>query len=93
MCSLEWFGDRLCKKNDFKVVVLAHTHKAEMDKDQLLVSNGRIYANAGFWVTKEPTFIEVGKQKKKYVVALCKVRRDNAGKFKIDRQEEMLALT
>jgi len=93
MYSLEWFGDRLCKKNDFKVVVLAHTHKAEMDKDQLFVSHDRIYANAGFWVTKEPTFIEVDKQNKKYVVALCKVKRDNAGKLKIDRQEEMLALT
>ena len=93
MYSLEWFGDKLCEKNDYKVVVLAHTHKAEMDKDKLFVSNDRIYANAGFWTTQKPTFIEVDKQKNKFVVALCKVKRDSAGKLKINRKEEALALT
>jgi hypothetical protein len=47
MGSLGWFADRLCKQNGYRIVVLGHTHASEVDEDSLLLSQSRVYANAG----------------------------------------------
>ncbi len=87
MGSLGWFGDRLCKKYGYKVVVLGHTHNPELDKDWLFTKD-RGYANAGHWCTSEPTYVEVDKLEGKLKVALKKLGRDEAGKLEIHDVDE-----
>lgn len=68
--SLGYFADLLCKKQGYKVVVLGHTHDAELDKDSLGVPD-RVYANTGFWCpqrTELASFVEVDKKDGKYTV-------------------------
>ena len=50
--DLEKFGDRMCEKHGYKVVVMGHTHTAKIDKDSLLVKD-RVYVNSGNWCGKE----------------------------------------
>ena len=72
------FGDRLCEKKGYKVAILGHTHESELDKDWFLVKD-RGYANAGYWCTKKPTYVEVDKRKKEFHVALKTLKRDKNG--------------
>ena len=51
-------ADRLCHKNQYKVVVFGHTHNNYMDKDWLFVDD-RIYANTGSWCIDEANCVEV----------------------------------
>ena len=81
---LGWFGDRLCKKYGYRVVVMGHTHDAEMDKDWFMTRD-RVYANAGHWCCRAPTYVEVNKQKDKYVVSLKKVTKTRDGKYRFDQ--------
>jgi UDP-2,3-diacylglucosamine pyrophosphatase LpxH len=57
---LDDMADQLCKRGGTNIVVLGHSHKAEIDKDTWFVDD-RIYANAGAWCEKETsgTFVEV----------------------------------
>ncbi|MFT3767434.1 MAG: metallophosphoesterase [Minicystis sp.] len=70
MGSLGWFADRLCEKNGYRVVVLGHTHDAELDHDVIELSGKRVYANAGYWCSKAPTFVEVDKRDGRFAVRL-----------------------
>jgi UDP-2,3-diacylglucosamine pyrophosphatase LpxH len=68
--SLGWFADRLSIKYGYRVVVLGHTHRDVLDRDAILVSNSRIYANAGGGPGDTPTFVDVDKQPGRFVVRL-----------------------
>lgn len=71
--SLDWFADRLCKKKDYRVVVLGHSHKSTVDADRFWTKD-RAYANAGEWCDKNQTFVEVEKMDKgELVVKLWKM--------------------
>jgi UDP-2,3-diacylglucosamine pyrophosphatase LpxH len=86
MDSLGWFADRLCTKKGYKVVVLGHTHHAELDKDWFF-GRDRAYANAGYWCTKKPSYVEVDKQKDKFVVVLKTIKEVVNGEIKTDDQK------
>lgn len=55
-------ADRLCKKNDTRIVIFGHSHDWELDKDSWFVKD-RVYANCGTWCgtfDKKPyTYVEV----------------------------------
>lgn len=65
-------ADRLCKKNDTKIVVFGHSHDWELDKDSWFVED-RIYANCGTWCDspqKPWTYVEIETlrdQKKRWI--------------------------
>ena len=59
--SLAWFGKRLCRKRDYKVVVLGHTHEWALEMDAHPFRE-YVYANTGYWCTPRPTFVEVDKR-------------------------------
>ncbi len=60
--ALGWHADRLCSKNDIKVVIFGNSHKALIDKDYFLVKD-RIYANTGSWCKKNAYCVKVEKNK------------------------------
>lgn len=66
---LDDMADQICKRGGTNVVVLGHSHKAEIDKDTWFVDD-RIYANAGAWCEKETsgTFVEVETTDKEHTV-------------------------
>ena len=64
-------ADKLCKKGKYKVCILGHSHKSEIDKDTWFV-NDRLYANAGYWCGSKCTFVEVEEKSNDYNVPLVK---------------------
>ncbi|MFC1869056.1 metallophosphoesterase [Thermodesulfobacteriota bacterium] len=64
-------ADKLCKNGKYKVCILGHSHKPEIDKDTWFVDD-RIYANAGFWCGSKCTFVETEKTDSGYEVCLLK---------------------
>jgi UDP-2,3-diacylglucosamine pyrophosphatase LpxH len=54
-------ADRICRKYDFNIVVLGHTHNALIDKDFFLVDD-RIYANTGSWCKPNAYTVEIDKR-------------------------------
>ncbi len=91
MDSLEWFGDRLCKKQGYRVVVLGHTHNAKIDKDWLFTPD-RAYANAGYWCNEEPTYIEVDKKRDEFVVKLVTIKGIVDGKLQKEEKKEVVTI-
>lgn len=77
MGSLGWFADRICKKKDFKVVIMGHTHDSEFDKDTPLFGKDRIYANSGYWCGETSHFVLVDKLNSSFEVSLIQVTEDN----------------
>lgn len=53
-------ADRLCRQQDFNVVVFGHTHNALIDKDFFLIED-RIYANTGSWAKDHAYCVEIDK--------------------------------
>ncbi len=74
--SLGWQADRMCIKEDLKIVVFGHSHKATIDKDFFLTKD-RIYANTGSWCVENAYSVMVEKGKS-FKVTLMKV--DSEGK-------------
>ncbi len=72
--ALGWHADRMCHKEDFKVVIFGHSHKALIDKDFFLVKD-RIYANSGCWIKKNAYCVAVEKTSK-LKVTLLKIDAD-----------------
>lgn len=70
MGSLNWFADRLARKHDYNVVIMGHTHGGKIDEDRILFDRNRVYANAGYWATKKPSYIHVNKDNGNYAVTL-----------------------
>ena len=61
---LNWFADRLSRKHDYKVVVMGHSHSAEIDKDGFeFFNNESVYANAGYWTSSKPSYVKIVKDK------------------------------
>ena len=76
--SLNWFADRLSRKHDYKVIVMGHSHSAEMDKDGFdFFNNESVYANVGHWTSSKPSYVKIIKVKgKEYKVSLYKKNKD-----------------
>jgi len=77
MGSLGWFADRICKKRDFKVVVMGHTHDSEFDKDTPIFGKERIYINSGYWCGDTSHFVLADKLNGSFEVSLVRVNDDN----------------
>ena len=69
--SLGWQADRMCIKEDLKIVVFGHSHKATIDKDFFLTKD-RIYANTGSWCLENAYSVMVEKGKS-FKVTLLKI--------------------
>ena len=79
--GLGWFADRLCKKKDFRIVVLGHTHDSDLDRDGWFATSQTIYANSGYWCPKpgeNAHFVEVDKRVGEFRVAVRTL--DDSGK-------------
>lgn len=82
-------ADRLCKRNDYNVVVFGHTHNALIDKDWIFVDD-RIYANTGCWCKENAYSVEIDKSQdpqKTSTVSLHKV--DKKGKSAVVGKEKI----
>ena len=69
--KLKLLADKICKNGKYKVCILGHSHKSEIDTDKWFVDD-RIYANAGYWCGEKCTFVETEKNSKGYHVRLMK---------------------
>ncbi len=87
--SLNWFADRMSSRGDYKVIVMGHSHECLVDRDSLLQSTDTIYANSGFWATKQPSYIHILKDKGSYEVSLFeKTKKTKTKKSKFIRKEK-----
>ncbi|MBN2716500.1 MAG: metallophosphoesterase [Deltaproteobacteria bacterium] len=66
---LEPIADRLCKHGKYKVCIMGHSHKFDVDVDRAFVDD-RVYANAGYWCGAQCTFVEVNLTGRQYGVSL-----------------------
>lgn len=85
MAEIGYLGpvaDEICEHYGCKVCILAHSHKAKIDKDSWF-SEDRIYANTGCWCnsncycSSNNTFVETNKDRGVYSVRVMKWDSDN----------------
>ncbi len=69
--DLDVFACDVLDSEDYKAIVMGHTHDSKVEKYDILKHVKGIYANTGYWAgRKSPTFIEIS-EKKQISVSLC----------------------